>query len=148
MARGTVYVDARFKDQDTGNALVFGRVLLGASDIINPRDLGLSSIKSIVFTAWDAVPTSIVPGSSGSMVGKNYDRSNPRLFSIITGSIGSAFPATSLSTGASPGTAGGNYVRVTSLRLRSGALGSAGRGAVTLGTHPGSLRASFWAVGR
>lgn len=144
MARGTVAIDARFKDE-SGNVLVAGRVKLGHNDIINPRDLDLSTIRAITFTPWGAGPTAIIPGSVGSMVGQDYDRSNPRFFSVMNGSIGSL---DSVGTGASPGTAGGNYVRVRAFRTRIGDLGTGPRGVVVIGTHPGSMRASFFAVGR
>ena len=125
--------------------MVAGRMKLGHNDIINPRDLGLSTIKAITFSAWDAQPELIVPGSAGSMVGKNYDRSNPRMVTVVSGSIGSL---DSLGTGVSPGTQGGNYVRFRAMRLRSGAIGTGPRAFVGIGTHPGSVRVSYWAVGR
>lgn len=143
MARGTVYVDARLKDE-RGNVVVFGRVLLGLNDIINPRDLGLSTIKSMVFTPWDTLVTSIIPGSAGSLTGKDYGRSNPRQFSVMVGSIGSL---NSLSTGVSPGTQGGNYVRVNAYRVIGRGTVVQARGAY-IGTHTGSMRASYTAVGR
>lgn len=144
MARGTVNIDATFKDT-TGNVMVGGRMLLGHNQIINPRDLGLSTIKSIVFSAWDSLPTSIIPGSVGSMTGQNYDRSNPRFITIVSGSIGSYGQ---LGTASAPGTQGGNYVRFRAMRIRSGALGSGPRPATNIGTHPGSTRVSYFAIGR
>jgi len=144
MSTGTVYIDARLKDE-RGNVVTMGRVLLGHNAIINPQDVGLSTVKAITFTAWDTLAASIIPGSAGSMVGKNYDRSNPRHITVMAGSIGSQ---NNLGRNTTAATGSGNYVRVRALRLRSGAQGSAGRAALSMGTHPGSVRASYWAVGR
>ena len=144
MARGTVYIDASLKD-DRGNVIVMGRMKLGLNDVVNPRDLGLSTIKAITFSAWDTLPTGIVSGSSGSMVGKDYNRSNPRMVTVVSGSIGSY---DSLGSGASPGTQGGNYVRFRAMRIISGAIGTGPRAFTSIGTHAGSVRVSYFAVGR
>ena len=144
MARGTVYIDASITDPK-GNVMVAGRMKLGMNDVINPRDVGMSTIKAIVFSAWDTLPTTITPGSAGSMVGQNYDRSAPRYVTVVSGSIGSL---DTLSTAVSPGTQGGNYVRFRAMRIRSGAIGTGPRAFTHIGTHPGSTRVSFWAVGR
>ena len=144
MARGTIYIDASLKD-DAGNVLVAGRMLLGMNDVINPRDLGLSTIKAITFSAWDTLPTTITPGSAGSMVGQDYNRSAPRYVTVVSGSIGSL---NSLGTGVSPGTQGGNYVRFRAMRIRAGATGTGPRVVTQIGTHPGSTRVSYFAVGR
>lgn len=142
MARGTVYVDARFKDE-TGNVLVAGRVLLGHNDIINTQDLGLSVIKAITFTPWDTLPGAIIPGSQGSLAGKDYTRSNPRFVTVISGSIGSL---NSIGVATSPGTQQGNYVRFRALRIRES--GTVTNSRAVIGTHPGSVRASYFAIGR
>ena len=142
MARGTIYVDASITDPK-GNVMVAGRMMLGHNDVINPRDIGLSTIKAITFSAWDAQPELIIPGSAGSLTGKDYNRSNPRMVTIVSGSIGSL---NSLGTGASPGTQGGNYVRFRALRIRESGTVTTLRSRI--GTHPGSVRVSYWAVGR
>ena len=128
MARGTVYIDASIKD-DKGNVVVYGRAKLGMTDVINPRDLGLSTIKAIGFTTWDAQYPVAITGT--------------RYISVAAGSIGSY---DTLSTAVSPGTQGGNYVRVEVMRLRE--TGSGAHQRTSMGTHPGSTRMSYWAVGR
>jgi len=152
MSTGTVYIDARLKDE-RGNVITMGRVLLGHNAIINPQDVGLSTVKAITFTAWDTLAASIIPGSAGSLAGKDYNRSNPRHITVMAGSIGSQ---NNLGRNTTAATGSGNYVRVRAFRIReTGTKTLVGtptsRLYITysrLGTHPGSVRASYWAVGR
>lgn len=148
MALGTVYVDGRFRNAQ-GQVLVMGRVLLGYNDVIRPKDLELTVIKSIIFQPWAQAPVSIIPGSVGSMVGKSYIRSNPRQVFFMQGSIGSL--NTQDTSAAGVGSLGGNYVRVKSGRITTvgttGQLNKTGGVMMTIGTVGGSLRGNYLAVG-
>lgn len=140
MAAGTVYVDGSFRNSK-GQVMVMGRVLLGTNDTIRPRDLGLRTIKSIVFSPWGDQDAALTLDAMGSV----------RSFRVITGSIGSLDVLdTSTSSLAASGT--GNYVRTRALVIRpAGSIGVAanhgGGVRVYIGTVGGSMRASFIAVG-
>ncbi|GEM_PF-5439258 len=133
MATGSVYIDVSLKDQERGNTVVFGRVLLGQNATINPQDVGLRTVKAIGFSPWLSGPARFIPGS-GQL----------RSVVLMTGSIGSLGVFDTATAAATPI---GNYVRVRTQRLTGTGNTSASGGTWRLGTVAGSARASFWAVG-
>lgn len=128
MANGTLYVDARFRD-DSGNVVVIGRGRMGGADNINPRDIQLRRIKSFIPNPW-VNPYTYVNGR--------------RSVVYMSGSIGS-LTSVDKSTGAA---GSGNYVRLRTIAVKgSGASAQGYPGSVSIGTYAGSVRFSFIAVG-
>lgn len=145
MATGTVSVDAKLKDE-RGNLVTMGRVKLGGNATINPQDLEMRVVKAITFNPWPGRDT-MVAGSIGSLASKDYFRQ----FYVMQGSIGSLEILDAATGAASPV---GNYVRVRSYRVKTlGSItaradGPQGTARLYIGTQAGSIRASFWAIGR
>ncbi len=145
MATGSVYIDAKLKDE-RGNVVTMGRVLLGQNATINPQDLEMRVVKAISFNPWPGRDT-FAAGSIGSQATKLYFRE----FRTMTGSLGS-LEVLDAATGAT--TPVGNYVRVRSYRVQTlGSMtarvtGPQGTARLYIGTQAGSMRANYWAVGR
>ena len=144
MATGSVYVDAKFTTL-RGQAVVIGRIKVGQTATINAKDIELRTIRNFVVVPY-GVADRFVAGSIGSTTSKHYFRRAV----IMGGSLGSQ-DVLDTSTGAAPT---GAYVQVNSylvktfgsITMRSTA--AQGTKGIYFGTQPGSLRASYWAIGR
>ena len=145
MASGSVYIDARLKDED-GNTVVFGRALLGNKATINPRDLGLRYIRNVVITPWHTPGRPMGQGSIGSLASIDYSRG----FASVSGSLGSLGVLDTSTGSAAPI---GNYVHIRAYRMRTlgsltmRAAAAQGTRGLYIGTQAGSLRHSFIAIG-
>ena len=130
MPNGTLYLDQRFKEGDTGGIIAIGRLLFGQTDVIRPKDLRMRMIRSIVLQPWYDP--------------RAYVNSARRII-YAAGSIGSLNTIDTSGSGA--GAIGGNYVRVVTSKVR----GSGGSGQVYPGTlyigSAGSVRMSYIAAG-
>ena len=141
---GTIIVDYSTRDQ-RGAVLSIGRIKVGQNATIDAADFQMRTLKSVVLTPWpsEISQSAFVPGSIGSQSTKNYRRS----FFYMAGSIGSLNTLN-------------NYIRVKAFMMitrgsftqrgtLSGVLGTwKNPASLYIGTQPGSMRASYVAVGR
>lgn len=122
MANGTVYLDASIRTPE-GNIFSMGRTLLGQNDTINPEDVGMNLIRSIILQPWQSPPLTFVAGRRRQI--------------IVSGSIGSLESET------------GNYVRVTAAVIKGTGFVAVGYpGTMYIGTNTGSWRGNYIAAGR